>query len=59
MGSSMTVYGVWSRGLRRGSAPSDKGGFRARMLRSSGANLEKSHRLADELRKLPLRPALE
>jgi aryl-alcohol dehydrogenase-like predicted oxidoreductase len=52
LGIAMTAYGVLSRGLLTGSAPSGKGDFRAHLPRFVGANGEKNRPLVDALARL-------
>jgi aryl-alcohol dehydrogenase-like predicted oxidoreductase len=48
----VTAYGVLSRGLLSGSAPSGSGDFRSSLPRFRGENLARNQRLIDELRKI-------
>ena len=48
----VTAYGVLSRGLLSGSAPSGSGDFRSSLPRFRGENLVRNQRLIDELRKI-------
>jgi aryl-alcohol dehydrogenase-like predicted oxidoreductase len=47
-----TAYGVLSRGLLSGSAPSGPGDFRSSLPRFRGENLARNQRLVDQLRKI-------
>ena len=48
----VTAYGVLSRGLLSGSAPSGSGDFRSSLPRFRSENLARNQRLIDELRKI-------
>ena len=48
----VTAYGVLSRGLLSGSAPSGSGDFRSSLPRFRGENLARNQRLIDQLRKI-------
>ena len=48
----VTAYGVLSRGLLSGSAPSGSGDFRSSLPRFRGENLARNQRIIDELRKI-------
>ena len=48
----VTAYGVLSRGLLSGSAPSGSGDFRSSLPRFRGENLARNQRLVDRLRKI-------
>jgi len=48
----VTAYGVLSRGLLSGSAPSGSGDFRSSLPRFRGENLARNQRVIDELRKI-------
>jgi aryl-alcohol dehydrogenase-like predicted oxidoreductase len=52
LGIGATAYGVLSRGLLSGSAPSGSGDFRSSLPRFRGENLARNQRLVDQLRKI-------
>ena len=52
LGIGVTAYGVLSRGLLSGSAPSGSGDFRSSLPRFRGENLARNQRLVDQLRKI-------
>ena len=52
LGIGVTAYGVLSRGLLSGSAPSGSGDFRSSLPRFRGENLARNQRLIDQLRKI-------
>jgi aryl-alcohol dehydrogenase-like predicted oxidoreductase len=52
LGIGMTAYGVLSRGLLAGSAPTSANDFRAHLPRFAGDNRTKNQRLVDELQRL-------
>ncbi|WP_404788785.1 aldo/keto reductase [Altericista sp. CCNU0014] len=52
LGIGVTAYGVLSRGLLSGSAPTAPNDFRAHLPRFSGENLTKNQPLIDELKKI-------
>lgn len=52
LGIGMTAYGVLSRGLLTGAAPTGANDFRAHLPRFSGDNREKNQRLVDALQRI-------
>ena len=52
LGIGVTAYGVLSRGLLSGSAPSGPGDFRSALPRFRGENLAQNQRVVEELRKI-------
>jgi aryl-alcohol dehydrogenase-like predicted oxidoreductase len=54
LGIGVTAYGVLSRGLLSGSAPSGPGDFRSSLPRFRGENLAQNQRIVEELRKIAL-----
>jgi aryl-alcohol dehydrogenase-like predicted oxidoreductase len=52
LGIGITAYGVLSRGLLSGSAPSGPGDFRSYLPRFRGENLAQNQRVIEELRKI-------
>ena len=52
LGIAVTAYGVLSRGLLSGSAPSQKKDFRAHLPRFKGENFEKNQKLVGKLKKI-------